>query len=164
MRPERPKSVYLDACCYIDWATGQYSGTSVETWLRAARAEQLQIYASTLLLAEARGGSRAEPNPAAERQIRNLLSEPYVTLVDVSRRVGLLARDLIVDYPKVRNWDAVHMASAVAARADVFLTRNVNDFTPGMVHRGVWVDEPYEFGGEGLFLLPGLGEGTEETA
>jgi predicted nucleic acid-binding protein len=147
--------VYLDSCCYIDWASGKELGAAVETWLRAAQAEQVQIYATTLVLAEARGGSRTAPNPVAEQRIRELLSQPYVVLADVSRRVALQARDLIVDYPKLRGWDAIHMATAIMVKADVFLTRNTKDFAVGQVVGGVWVDSPYEFGGDALFSFPG---------
>lgn len=148
-RNNTPKSVYLDACCYINWATGK--APAVETWFEAARAGKLLLCASTLLLAEARGGSRDIPNPAAEARIRAVLTEPSTVLVDVSRRVGLLARDIIVDTPRVKGWDAVHMASAVAARAEVFLTDNTRDFRPGQVVRGVWCDEPFPYGGESIF-------------
>ncbi|MFF2522455.1 type II toxin-antitoxin system VapC family toxin [Streptomyces liangshanensis] len=149
MRRNEPKSAYIDACCYIEWATGK--SHVVDSWVEAARSKKLQLFASTLLLAEARGGSRTQPNPQAEARIRTLLTEPYVTLVDVSRRVGLTAREIIADTPRIKGWDAVHLATAVVARAEVLLTSNTKHFTPGQVLRGVWIDEPYQYGGEGLF-------------
>ena len=149
MRRDDPKSAYLDACCYINWATGK--DPHIESWLQAARDNKLRLFASTLLLAEARGGARTDPNPHAEERIRRLLTEPYIVLVDVSRRVGLTAREIIADTPRIKNWDAVHLATAVVAGAEVLLSSNTRDFRPGQLQRGVWIDEPYPYGGEKLF-------------
>ncbi|MFJ8347616.1 type II toxin-antitoxin system VapC family toxin [Streptomyces sp. NPDC094153] len=154
-RPERPQRAYLDACCYIDWAEGKFSCTAVETWLLAARKGQVQIIASTAMFAEARGTGNGQQDVNGEQRIRDLLQEPYVTLVDVTRRIGLLARQISVERPRVRGLDAIHMATAVHTQADAFLSRNFRDFSAAELYRGVWVDEPYEFGGEGLFpMLP----------
>lgn len=150
-RPDKPLSAYLDACCYIDWATGKESVTHVESWLLAARAGHVVLHASTLVLVEARGGPGTAPNPAAAEKLLTLLSEPYIRLTDVTRRVALLAREVTADHPRIKACDAVHMATAAYAQAEVLLTRNTKHFTPGSVVRGVWVDEPYEYGGPNLF-------------
>lgn len=153
-RPDLPRTAYLDACCYIDWAEGKLSCTAVETWLLAARRQQTQIIASTVMFAEARGHNNGPHDAAAEQKIRTLLQEPYVTLVDVTRRIGLIARDISVDRPRIKGMDAIHMATARYAEADVFLSRDIKAFTTPEAYKGVWVDEPYEYGGEGLFPLP----------
>jgi predicted nucleic acid-binding protein len=150
-RPDRPISAYLDACCYIDWATGKDSGPIVESWLIAAQAGQVVLHASTLVLVEARGGSGTEPNPVAAAKLLTLLSEPYVRLTDVTRRIALMARELTADHPRLKGCDAVHMATAVFAQAGVLLTRNTRHFAAGTVVRGVWVDQPYEYGGPNIF-------------
>jgi predicted nucleic acid-binding protein len=153
-RPDRPQHAYLDACCYIDWAEGKLSSPAVETWLLAARRRQVRIIASTVMFAEARGHSNGPHDSEAEQTIRTLLQEPYVTLVDVTRRIGLLARDISIERTRVKGMDAVHMATAVYAEADVFLSRDLKAFTVSEKYKGVWVDEPYEYGGEGLFPIP----------
>lgn len=153
-RPDHPRSVYLDACCYIDWAEGKHSCAEVVTWLQAAHRGQVKIIASTAMFAEARGTGNGRPDPTAEQRIRNLLQEPYVALVDVTRRVGLLSRDIAVERPRIKGMDALHLATAVEADAEVFLSRNFRDFTSGDRYRGVWLEEPYEYGGEGLFPPP----------
>lgn len=154
-RPDRPGSAYLDACCYIDWAEGKDSADAVETWLQAAHRRQVQLIASTALFAEARGTGNGQKDTGGEQRIRDLLQEPYVTLVDVTRRVGLLARSISVERPRVNGMDALHMATALYAEADVFLSRDLKAFRPPEMYRGIWVDRPYEFGGEGLFPMPG---------
>ncbi len=154
-RPDHPRSVYLDACCYIDWAEGKDSCAEVVTWLRAAHSGKVKIIASTAMFAEARATGNGRPDHAAEQRIRTLLQEPYVALVDVTRRVGLLARDLAVERPRVKGMDALHLATAIDASADVFLSRDLKAFSTCERYRGVWLEEPYEFGGEGLFPLSG---------
>lgn len=153
-RPDRPNSAYLDACCYIDWAEGKYSSAAVETWLHAARKKQVQIVASTAMFAEARGTGNGRQDTSGEQRIRDLLQEPYVTLVDVTRRIGLLAREISVERPRIKGMDALHFATAVYTETEVFLSRNFRDFTSAELYKGVWVEEPYEFGGEGLFPIP----------
>lgn len=154
-RPDRPQRAYLDACCYIDWAEGKHSCATVETWLHAARKRQMQIIASTAMFAEARGtGNHGQQDADGEQRIRQLLQEPYVTLVDVTRRIGLLARRISIERPRIKGMDALHLATAVYAEAEVFLSRNFRDFSPGDQYQGVWMEEPYEFGGDGLFSMP----------
>lgn len=150
-RSDRAESVYLDACCYIDWAEGKISADKVETWIRAARRGHVRIFASTVMFAEARGTGNGVGDVSGRKKVRALLQEPSVTLVDATRRVGLLAHDIALEMPRIKGMDAVHMASAVFAEAKAFLSRDVKHFPVGQSYRGVWVDEPYEFGGEGLF-------------
>jgi predicted nucleic acid-binding protein len=154
-RPDRPQRTYLDACCYIDWAEGKHSCAAVETWLLAASRGQVQIIASTAMFAEARGtGNNGHQDLTGEQRIRLLLQEPYVTLVDVTRRIGLLARKISIERPRIKGMDALHLATAVHTESEVFLSRNFRDFSAGERYRGVWLEEPYEFGGDALFPMP----------
>ncbi|WP_171110646.1 PIN domain-containing protein [Streptomyces sp. Z423-1] len=154
-RPDRPQRVYLDACCYIDWAEGKHSSAASETWLLAARKGQVQIIASTAMFAEARGtGNNGHQDLAGEQRIRQLLQEPYVTLVDVTRRIGLRARAISIERPRIKGMDALHLATAIHTECEVFLSRNFRDFSSGEQYQGVWLEEPYEFGGDGLFPVP----------
>lgn len=147
---DRPRSVYLDTNCFIDWAQGTGEARAAESMLRAGKARQVRLYTSTLTLAEARGTSDSEHR----LRIRTLLQEPYITLVEVTRRVGLIANDIAAEHPKIKGADAVHLACAVMARAEVLMTRNTRDFQPGEVCKGVVLRAPFEFGGEGLFTPP----------
>jgi hypothetical protein len=104
-----------------------------------------------MALVEARGGPASAPNVDAEGKIARLLQEPFVELVDLDRRVALIARELGVANPKLKGADAVHMASAIYAKAEVLLTQNSKHFPVGSVVQGVWVDKPYRYGGPDLF-------------
>lgn len=146
-RTDRPGSVYLDTNCFVDWAQGTGCPREAESMLRAGKAGRVRLYTSTLTLAEARGTS----DSAHRLRIRALLQEPYITLVEVTRRVGLLANDITAERPKIKGADAVHLACACFAEVDVLMTRNFRDFKPDDVYRGVLLRVPFEFGGEGLF-------------
>ncbi|MFD4345822.1 type II toxin-antitoxin system VapC family toxin [Streptomyces coelicoflavus] len=151
--PDRPESVYLDTNCFVDWAQGMHCVREAESMLRAGRAGLVRLFTSTLTFAEARGTNASE----YRLRIRTLLQEPYITLIDVTRRVGLLANDITADRPKIKGADAVHLACACFAGAEVFMTRNFRDFSPGDVYKGVLLSMPFEFGGEGIFPASDIG-------
>lgn len=143
---DRPGSVYLDTNCFIDWAQGTHSAQEAESVLRAAKSGNVRLYTSTVTFAEARGTTASDHR----LRIRTLLQEPYIILVEVTRRVGLIANDITADHPKIKGLDAVHLACAVFARAEVSVSRNFRDFAPGDVCKGVLLRAPFEFGGPGL--------------
>ncbi|MET8765484.1 PIN domain-containing protein [Streptomyces sp. NPDC004658] len=144
---DRPGSVYLDSNCFIDWAQGTHSHREAESMLRAGKAGKVRLYTSTLTFAEARGTADSEHR----QRIRDLLQQPFMTLVEVTRRVGLLANDITALHPTIKGADAVHIACASFAGAEVFMTRNFRDFRPGDVCKGVLLRSPFEFGGDGIF-------------
>ncbi|MEH0546241.1 PIN domain-containing protein [Streptomyces sp. B21-105] len=145
--------MYLDANCFIDWAQGTGSAREAESMLRAGKAGHVRLHTSTLTFAEARGTSASDHR----LRIRALLQEPYITLVEVTRRVGLLANDITAERPKIKGADAIHLASACFAKVDVLVTRNFRDFKPDDLYRGVLLRMPFEFGGEGLFAASDIG-------
>ncbi|MFC8099116.1 type II toxin-antitoxin system VapC family toxin [Streptomyces sp. NPDC057363] len=151
--PDRPESVYLDTTCFVDWAQGTGCVGESESMLRAGRAGHVRLFTSTLTFAEARGTNASE----YRLRIRTLLQEPYITLIDVTRRVGLLANDITADRPKIKGADAVHLACACFAATEVFMTRNWRDFSPGDTYKGVLLRTPFEFGGEGIFPASDIG-------
>jgi predicted nucleic acid-binding protein len=139
--------VYLDSNCFIDWAQGTESHREAESMLRAGKAGKVRLFTSTLTFAEARGTADSDHR----LRIRELLQQPFITLVEVTRRVGLLANDITAQYPKIKGADAVHVACASFAGVEVFVTRNFRDFQPGDICKGVQLRKPFEFGGEGIF-------------
>lgn len=150
-RPSEPASFYMDANCWCRWATGAPEAPVIQTWLDAAHKGDAVLFASVFMLTEARGGGRMDPNPAAEQKILNVLENPnMVRLVNANRRLCKEAR-IIALATKAKNWDAIHLASAVTAKAEVYLTYNTRDFPMGSLHDGVWVDKPYRYGQPTLF-------------
>ncbi|MFJ2718553.1 hypothetical protein [Streptomyces sp. NPDC087437] len=140
---DRPESVYLDSNCFIDWAQGTGSAREAES-SQSRVCTALHLH---LTLAEARGTTAS----VHRLHIRTLLQEPYITLVEVTRRVGLIANDITAEKPKIKGLDAIHLGCAIFARAEIYVSRNFRDFAPGDVCNGVLLRMPFEFGGEGLF-------------
>lgn len=150
-RPDEPASFYMDANCWCRWAVDAPEAPLIETWIAAARAKKAVMFASVFMLTEARGGGRMDPNPDAEQKILHALeNNNLVRLVNANARLCKDARTIALA-SKAKNWDAIHLASAVYAKAKVFLTYNTQDFPVGAFHDGVWVDKPYAFGGPTLF-------------
>lgn len=143
--------VYLDSCCFIAWAQGEDSGPAIESWLIAAKRGNAQLLTSPLTFAEARGKGDAQESEERRKRIRQLLQEPYVILVDITRQVGLLSNTIAAQRPKIKGADAIHMACAVFGKAAQFMTLNKRDFVPGDIVRGVQIVEPSKFGGDTLF-------------
>jgi predicted nucleic acid-binding protein len=63
-------------------------------------------------------------NQQHQRLVEDLFDadRPYLQFYAVTRRVALLARDLTMQVTGLTNPDAIHLATALIARADVFLT------------------------------------------
>lgn len=125
--------------------------TIVDQIIYAARAGSLELYASTMLLVEARGqGREVTVDVALEVKVQELLLQPHWRYVELERTVALKARDLTLTH-KLKNADAIHLASAIVAGAEVFMTLDETDFPIGTAVDGVWVDVPYAPGGPDLF-------------
>jgi predicted nucleic acid-binding protein len=120
-KAEQPDRVYLDSCALIDWAdSASPYNRAVASWLEQALLGQTMVATSTVAVVEARGGGRLSPNPAAEEKIRKVLDSPAVILVDCTRRVALLAREMALQH-NLKTWDAVHLASASVFQAEILL-------------------------------------------
>jgi predicted nucleic acid-binding protein len=84
-----------------------------------------------------------------ERRILDILDNPRHTPVEFTRTVALRARELALRRG-MKNYDAIHLAHAVMARADVLMTAD-KGFTQDSDVEGVWVCAPYYWGAPTLF-------------
>ncbi len=154
-RPEHPSLVYLDSNALIYAITKKPAGEPVAELLRLADAGKLTVAISTLSFVEVRGYSNTDPYPAEQdREVIDYLDSERLMHIDFNRRVALRARRISYDY-KLKTLDAMHMAAAVVAGADVLMTAD-GDFRPGRLNpgrmvEGVWVDAPYAPGDPTLF-------------
>ena len=87
------------------------------------------IIISALTLAEVIG-KRGWPklDESAEETIARFFENSYVAVHDVTRAIAGGARRLSRRYDIHQPNDAIHLATALAANADVFETYNTNDF------------------------------------
>lgn len=150
MRPENPSSVYLDTNALVYAITNKPKGKPVDEILRLAEAGKLTVYISTLSYVEVRGFSNSDPYPPEQDQkCIALLDRAHLVKVEFARRTALRARHFAYQY-RLKNFDAVHLASAKEADAEVFMSADA-DFGKGRFIEGIWIDDVYELGGPNLF-------------
>lgn len=81
----------------------------------------VRLFVSLLLYVEALGHSRTEPfNSDAEALIVATLDSPRVIVVEFSRFVAKRVRSYCHSH-RLKPYDAIHLASAVAAKAEVLM-------------------------------------------
>lgn len=150
MRPENPSSVYLDTNALVYAITNKPKGKPVAEILRLAQAGKITVFISVLSYVEVRGYSNNDPfPPERDHECVALLDSAHLVRVEFARRIALRARRLAYEY-RLKNFDAVHLASAIEAEADVFMSAD-RDFAHGRMIEGVWVDDLYEPGDPTLF-------------
>lgn len=136
---ERPERRYWDAGVFIAWIKGEAGrAPTCEGIIREAQAGRCLIYTSTITLAEVtkiRGGALTERDTATEETISAFFRNEYVKLIPVDYSTGVLARQLIWEFPHLGPRDAIHIATAIRAEADVIETYDVHDF--GRVTRDI---------------------------
>lgn len=142
-KTESPTSVAVDACVLINWATGKGTYLSeIDSLFHESDRGQVRLFGSTMLYVECLGNSANEQfDQARENTILSLLDNPErFTMVALSRAAGMVARDLRREYG-LRGADSVHLACAIFARVEIFMTIDAG-FPIGQVVRGVRVDHP----------------------
>ncbi|MEV5411576.1 type II toxin-antitoxin system VapC family toxin [Thermopolyspora sp. NPDC052614] len=143
--PSNPSSVYLDSNALIYLLQGGPGHGDVLHALALAMDGKLNLYISTLSYVEVRGYGNDEPYPAERDKIATeLLDSPSLTLVEFSRGVALKARKIAHTY-RLKNPDAIHIASALYAEAEVLFTADQQLKSRGLIE-GVHITEPYLIG------------------
>ncbi|WP_114558171.1 type II toxin-antitoxin system VapC family toxin [Desertihabitans aurantiacus] len=160
MAKAEPKKVAIDSGLLIARITGDRPehAPGIATLFHEADSQKVKLFGSTLLFPEVLGGGYDDPvDPAKENAIFRVLDNPSViTMVQVTRQVAVLARDLRREL-HLKTADATHLASAVFAGVDMFMTIDENDFTIGSTVRGVEIALPGSALGEDALPLIGPG-------
>ena len=147
--------VCLDSSVVISHLTGDHPehAAGISGLLHDSDTGKVQLFGSTLLLVEVLGGGFSAPvDPVMENRILRLLRDPdTMTLVPTSVQVGLLSRELRREF-RLESPDAIHLASAVFAGVDFFMTLDADDFPIGQEVRGVHVQLPQS--PSGTLVLP----------
>lgn len=151
--------VYLDSCVYLDDILGDNPDRLdvSRTLLERAQLGVYRLVASTLVYAEVAGnGPYREMHGTArlhaEQKIDAFFEQGLIRYVEVDLLVARKGRDLSRRCG-LRGPDAVHLASAIRAGCDAFMTWNSKDFGRlyGQQVEGVLVVEPHLWGQEELF-------------
>ena len=148
-RPDSPGVIYLDSNTVCRFMVGDHVET-IGRVIEAVDAGQAELIISPLLLVECRGQPRKGPvDEDLERRILDVLDNPKHTPVEFTRSVALKARELALRRG-MKNYDAIHLAHAIMAEADVLMTTD-KGFPLETEVEGVWIGAPYFWGDPTLF-------------
>jgi predicted nucleic acid-binding protein len=124
--------LYVDSCCFIDLAKESIGTLPQEranhSWyiwklLEANKDQELEVYTSTLTIAECTHADGNMDQRVRDLFTRLLMSGQYVRLVQPTPFVAADGRDLRWRHGILLNGaDYIHVASALAVKAKEFLT------------------------------------------
>ncbi|MHB8450261.1 MAG: type II toxin-antitoxin system VapC family toxin [Mycobacteriales bacterium] len=144
---------YLDADAWIHALSGTETGNEViRPILTAVDAGTMNLVVSAMMPLELLGGTSNSRTKDAEEDALAALSRPNVIEVPVGRALVIEARKLRLQYG-LASMDAVHLASAVRGRADVYMTYDDKALKVSQVGQ-TRICKPYWFGD---VPIPGLG-------
>jgi len=145
------KQPYLESSVFVALIKGEViNGTDradiAQRILDDASKGRWPIFTSAFTLAEViKERKRPLLTPEEEQKIGDYFNHDYIKLVIVDREVGESARRLARKYG-LRPADAVHLASAIKAKADELLTWDGDNFPMNQTIEGVTIKLPYWFG------------------
>jgi predicted nucleic acid-binding protein len=128
------RKIYIDACCFIDMVKTKIGKSLVhdrehDVWhlkrlLEAQRDREIEVYTSTLTIAECSHGGDKDISATVKSEFNRLLmSGQYVKLVQVTPFIAADARDLRwVHGIALRGADSIHVASALAMKCEELLS------------------------------------------
>lgn len=123
-----PLRVYWDSCVFIAFIQGEDGRADViERLLRDAEEGRLQIVTSALTLVEV---SRLPDGPPItdedDKRLQSYFEHRFIHLVELNRFIAGQARRIARQHG-VPNNDAIHVATAIAAKAQRFFTYDEDD-------------------------------------
>jgi predicted nucleic acid-binding protein len=139
---------YLDSSVYIAAILGEEAepgkGDLSSQILELGRTGRYPILASTFVFAEViRDRGRPDQLDAEqEASIDRYLSQDFITWVEVDLPIARKARSLS-RFCGLKPVDAVHLASAIRAKCDQFLTWDESDFADGTEIEGIHIHRPH---------------------
>lgn len=147
-RPDKIRRAVLDASALIGVIKGEAEFECLKSLLAAVDRGELTLVESTAILAEVVPEHPTDPSRPARETVRALLEAPTTELVDVSTAVARKAGDLRVKHG-LKTWDAVHLATAILANADILVVRD-RKFPQGL-YEGVYITGPFDIDDDKLF-------------
>jgi predicted nucleic acid-binding protein len=119
---------YLDADVWTSALAGEPGRAEVvRPILEAADAAEIRLLVSALMPLEVLGGPSQSRTQDQEEAAEAIVTRSSNIVVPAGRTVVLQARRYRLEH-KLRAMDALHLASAVRGRAEVFFTWNMGDF------------------------------------
>ena len=149
---------YLESSFFIAFIKGEVTGgvdrgEIAQNIFDDAANGRWSIFTSTFTLAEVlKDRRRPQLSVTEEQRIDAFFQHEYIKLVTLGRDVAELARKLARAYG-LRPADAVHLASAIKAKADELLTWDEGNFPINHTIEGVAIKLPYWFGQARMSIL-----------
>lgn len=114
---------YWDSDCFLGWLAAEEDKIKpCQQVLLLAERSDIEIITSALTLAEVLHLKGKPPLPAEKKeQIVRFFRRSYIGTISVTRKIAEDGRDLVWDHG-IRPKDAIHVASALAAKANVLNT------------------------------------------
>ena len=133
---------YLDASVYIAAIKNEYGREVSGHILQAARQDRIAIVASTFIMAELVYGSDrpGDMTPEQGNVIEEMLLSSFVRFVELNIDIAVRARRIAREH-RLKPPDAVHVAIALQAEADVFVSWD--DHFLGRTVHGLACRRPY---------------------
>lgn len=132
---------YWDACCWIGLIEGEGAKVTElrHIWERARKGD-CQLNTSAYAYLEVRKKT-TDPLDAAEsdKQVDEMLDQPFVETIQVDDIIGRLARRLRRLHPELSRPDAIHVATAAQMNVDAMHTYDGS--TPGGAKRLLALNE-----------------------
>lgn len=110
-----PSRVYVDACVWLSHIVGQQERAEVcEEMMRAARAREVDLWTSTMALAEVyKFDDGNGDSSGANNAFLELMSQDYVRLAQLDFDTAIEARQLLRKHKELKKpADGVHLATA----------------------------------------------------
>jgi predicted nucleic acid-binding protein len=123
---KNPKTICWETSCFSAIFNKESGRTEVcKAIIEAAKKEEVTLYTSYLTMCEW-AKIRGEYASEAEDKIVEFLKNPYIHLVAIDLTVSRITRDLVRNY-KLNVRDAIHLATAIKNKVEVFHTYDNDD-------------------------------------
>lgn len=122
MAKRERRRALLDSCAWLSVIKGEPTAGLVQQLLAQAESGGVELWGSTMLLAEIYKPSNDSAEQTKQQQVLRMLKSQEFNLVDVSSRIAQEAGQLRLNRPSLRAPDAVHLATAKVVGADWFVT------------------------------------------
>ena len=129
---------YWDSDCFLGWLQAEDGKVEPCRYvLNVAARGELEIITSALTIAEVLHIPGRQPIPADKRQqVIDFFKRSYIIPMSITRRIAEDSRDLVWDHG-IEPKDALHVATALKAKVDVF-----NTFDKPLIGKSLRVGDP----------------------
>ena len=123
---ENPRTICWETSCFIARFNEEHSRVDIcKAIIEAAKRGEVTLYTSYLTMCEW-AKIKGEYATEADDTITKFLKNPYIHLVAIDLAVSRITRNLVRDY-RLDVRDAIHSATAIRKKVDVFHTYDNDD-------------------------------------